>query len=81
LEDRDKVGMFVKAVDPIVRATDAIAGEAVGMRVEVQLENGQEAVGLFIHKYLSETVGSSTAAFAEAILQQCTEPGVTTKLA
>lgn len=66
---------FVRAVDPIVRATDAIAGEAVGMLVELQFDDSKEAVGIFVHKRLSETVGSSTAAFAEAILDKCTEPG------
>lgn len=65
----------MRAVEPIVRATDAIAGEAVGMLIELQFDNSKEAVGIFVHKRLSETVGSSTAAFAEAILDKCTEPG------
>eukprot|EP00892_Ulva_mutabilis_P008194 jgi/Ulvmu1/5747/UM025_0001.1 len=76
LQDRRKVKMFVKAVDPIVRATDAVAGEAVGMLVELQFDDSKEAVGIFVHKRLSETVGSSTAAFAEAILTSCADPGV-----
>ena len=76
LEDRAKVRKFVAWIDPLVRAVDRFAGEAVGMRVEVQLESGQEAVGLFVHKFLSETVGSSTAAFAEALLEGHTAPGV-----
>lgn len=75
LQDRNKVKAFVRAVDPVVRATDAIAGEAVGMLVELQFDDSKEAVGVFVHKRLSETVGSSTAAFAEAILDQSTEPG------
>jgi hypothetical protein len=76
LEDREKVAAFSRFVGPLVRAVDRISGEAVGMRVDVQLESGQEAVGLFVHRYLSETVGSSTAAFAEALLEGSTAPGV-----
>lgn len=41
---------FSTWVGPLVRATDSFAGEAVGMRVELQLANGQEPVGLFVHK-------------------------------
>lgn len=76
LTNREAVKAFVAVVDPIVRATDSFAGEAVGMRVELQLSNGKEAVGLFVHKYLSEVVGSSVAGFADAVLGGCTEPGV-----
>lgn len=67
---------FSRFIGPLVRAVDTISGEAVGMRVDVQLESGQEAVGLFVHRFLSEVVGSSTAAFAEAILEGSTMPGV-----
>lgn len=76
LTNRDSVKSYVKILDPVVRATDSISGEAVGMRVELQLSNGKEAVGLFVHKYLSEVVGSSVAGFADAVLGGCTEPGV-----
>jgi hypothetical protein len=76
LQDRQKVAAFSNFVGPLVRAADAVAGEAVGMRVDVQLESGQEAVGLFIHKFCSEVAGSATAAFAEAVLSGETAPGV-----
>jgi hypothetical protein len=76
LTSRDAVKAFANWVGPLVRATDSFAGEAVGMRVELQLSDGKEAVGLFVHKYLSEAVGSSVAGFADAVLQGCTEPGV-----
>lgn len=66
----------MRFVDPVVRATDALAGEAVGMRVEIELEGGKQAVGLYVHKLLSETVGTSTAGFAEALLEGGTLPGV-----
>jgi hypothetical protein len=75
LTNRDTVKAFVRFVDPLVRVTDAVAGEAVGLRIELQLSDSKEAVGLFIHKRLSETVGSSVAGFAEALLDNCTEPG------
>jgi hypothetical protein len=34
------------------------------MLVEVEMENGTNAAGLFMHKLLSDSVGHSTAAFA-----------------
>jgi hypothetical protein len=50
LEDPANVKRFSTWVGPLVRATDRIAGEAVGMKVEIEMQNGQEAVGLFVHK-------------------------------
>ena len=35
---------------PLVRAADAVSGEAVGMRVDLTLASGQEAVGLYVHR-------------------------------
>ena len=40
-----------------MRLVDPIAGEAVGMRVDVDLEDGTTAAGIFIHKRLSDSVG------------------------
>ena len=39
------------------------------MRVEVELENGQIAAGLFVHKLLSVCVGTCIAAFARCRLR------------
>ena len=46
------------------------------MRVEVDLEGGKTAAGLFIHKRLPEAMGNSVAAFAHAMLNGGTQPGV-----
>lgn len=48
---------LAKMADPWVRLVDPFIGEAVGMRVDVDLENGTTAAGLFVHKLLSESVG------------------------
>ncbi len=40
-----------------MRLVDPLIGEAVGMRVDVDLEDGTTAAGLFVHKLLSESVG------------------------
>ena len=42
---------------PWVKLIDPIAGEKVGMLVEVELTDGSTAAGLFVHKYLSQSVG------------------------
>ena len=42
---------------PAVKLVDPIAGEKVGMLIEVDLEDGKTAAGLFTHKCLSESVG------------------------
>ena len=48
---------LAKMADPWVRLVDPFIGEAVGMRVDVDLEDGTTAAGLFVHKLLSESVG------------------------
>ncbi|XP_020243534.1 uncharacterized protein LOC109821787 [Asparagus officinalis] len=76
LRDRSKVQQFVKLFDPLVRAVDGIAGERVSMRIDLECSNGRTTLGLFTHKKLSESVGISIAAFAMAILEGSTQPGV-----
>ncbi|CAL8463528.1 g3062 [Coccomyxa elongata] len=76
LADRNKSKWLAKMADPWVRLVDPFIGEAVGMRVDVDLEDGTTAAGLFVHKLLSESVGVSTAAFAKAMLAGETQPGV-----
>lgn len=46
------------------------------MRIEVDFEGGKNSAGLFVHKYLSRSMGYSTAAFAQSVLQGKTQPGV-----
>jgi len=76
LRDKNKVQKLVKSVDPLVRAIDVIAGERVSMRVDLDCSNGRNTVGLFTHKKLSVSVGFATAAFALAVLEGNTQPGV-----
>ncbi|XVF47323.1 hypothetical protein PTKIN_Ptkin03bG0100200 [Pterospermum kingtungense] len=76
LRDRNKVQQLVQLFDPIVRAVDGIAGEPVSMRVDLECSDGRSTLALFSHKRLSVSVGNATAAFALAILEGSTKPGV-----
>ncbi|KAK7341261.1 hypothetical protein VNO80_24187 [Phaseolus coccineus] len=76
LRDRNRVQSLVQLFDPFVRALDGIAGERVSMRVDLECASGRHTVGIFSHKRLSVSVGISTAAFALAILEGGTQPGV-----
>ncbi|KAK1295377.1 hypothetical protein QJS10_CPA16g01134 [Acorus calamus] len=76
LRDRSKVQQLVELVDPVVRAFDGIAGERVSMRVDLECSNGRNTIGIFSHKRLSASVGTATAAFALAVLEGSTQPGV-----
>lgn len=40
-----------------VRAVDPLVGEAVAMRVDVELADGTSAAGVYVHKLLSQSVG------------------------
>ncbi|KAE8647375.1 hypothetical protein Csa_002882 [Cucumis sativus] len=74
--DRSKVQNLVQLFDPFVRAFDGLAGERVSMRVDLECSNGRNTVGIFSHRRLSQSVGYSTAAFALAVLEGSTQPGV-----
>ncbi|KAL7227210.1 hypothetical protein ACSBR1_022134 [Camellia fascicularis] len=74
LRDRIKVQNLVEQFDPVVRVVDGIAGERVSMRVNLECADGRSTLALFSHKRLS--VGTATAAFALAILEGSTQPGV-----
>ncbi|KAG0609523.1 hypothetical protein M758_8G191200 [Ceratodon purpureus] len=76
LQDQKKVQSLVKLSDIAVRAVDSFAGERVSMRVDLDCEDGKKATGIFSHKMLSVSVGVSTAAFARAVLEGATQPGV-----
>ncbi|XP_055834438.1 uncharacterized protein LOC129902990 isoform X2 [Solanum dulcamara] len=76
LRDRSKVQQLVQLFDPVVRAVDGTAGEAVSMRVDLECSDGHNRIGIFSHKKLSRSVGISTAAFVLAILEGSTKPGV-----
>lgn len=76
LKDRTKVQQLVQLFDPLVRAVDGIAGERVSMRVDLECTDGRNTLGLFSHRKLSVSVGNATAAFALAVLEGSTQPGV-----
>lgn len=46
------------------------------MRVEVDFKGGKNSAGIFVHRYLGQSMGTSVAAFAHAVLSGHTEPGV-----
>jgi len=76
LNDRKFVREFAKLSDPFVRAVDKWAGEAVAMRIEVDFQDGKNSCGLFVHRYLGQSMGYSVAGFAQAVLKGQTAPGV-----
>lgn len=76
LRDRNRVRSLVQLFDPFVRAIDGIAGERVSMRVDLDCASGRNTVGIFSHRRLSVSVGIATAAFALAVLEGNTQPGV-----
>uniref|UniRef100_A0A5B7AYT3 Saccharopine dehydrogenase NADP binding domain-containing protein n=1 Tax=Davidia involucrata TaxID=16924 RepID=A0A5B7AYT3_DAVIN len=76
LRDRSKVQQLVQLFDPLVRAVDGISGERVSMRVDLECSDGRNTLAIFSHRKLSVSVGTSTAAFALAILEGFTQPGV-----
>lgn len=76
LRDRSKVQRLVELFDPVVRALDGFSGERVSMRVDLECSDGRNTLALFSHKRLSVSVGFATAAFALAILEGSTQPGV-----
>ncbi|KAL3653344.1 hypothetical protein CASFOL_003025 [Castilleja foliolosa] len=76
LRDKSKVQQLVQLFDPLVRVVDGFSGEKVSMRVDLDSSDGRSRIGVFSHKKLSVSVGISTAAFALAILEGSTQPGV-----
>lgn len=60
-------GIWVRLVDPLV-------GEAVGMRVDVELADGTTAAGVYYCKLLSQSVGCAPA--RGACFQPCHAAGV-----
>ncbi|KAF3974623.1 hypothetical protein CMV_002072 [Castanea mollissima] len=76
LRDRSKVQELVQLFDPVVRSVDKVAGERVSMRVDLECSDGRNTVGIFSHRRLSVSVGAATAAFAIAVLEGSTQPGV-----
>ncbi|XP_076884158.1 uncharacterized protein LOC143533190 [Bidens hawaiensis] len=76
LRDRSKVQEMVRLFDPVVRVIDGYAGERVSLRVDLECSGGRQTIGVFTHKRLSISAGYSVAAFALAVLEGSTQPGV-----
>lgn len=76
LKDRSKVQAIVKISDPAVRFVDKWAGEKMAMRVDLECTDGRKASALYSHELLSICVGQAVAAFALAMLEGSTQPGV-----
>ena len=76
LKDRTKVGAIVALSDPLVRQVDKWAGEKVAMRVDLECSDGRRATSIYSHPSLSTSVGQCTAAFALAMLEGSTQPGI-----
>ncbi|CAD6343749.1 unnamed protein product [Miscanthus lutarioriparius] len=77
LRDRNKVQKLVQSVDPLVRAVDGIAGRACLYESRLGLFKWRILLDyLLIKSYLCKSVGFATAAFALAVLEGNTQPGV-----
>lgn len=76
LTDRAKIRAFAKKTNPVIKLVDPLIGEKVGMRVDLELEDGSKACGVFVHKKLSDSAGTCIAAFVDTVLTGGTQPGV-----
>lgn len=46
------------------------------MRIEVDFEGNKNSGGIFVHRYLGQSMGYSVGGFAQAVLKGQTQPGV-----
>jgi hypothetical protein len=46
------------------------------MKVEVDFKDGKNSSGIFVHRYLGQSMGYSVAGFGAAVLKGQTSPGV-----
>ncbi|VAI15707.1 unnamed protein product [Triticum turgidum subsp. durum] len=76
LRDKNVTLKFAECVDPFIRVIDGIVGERVAIRIDLESSNGHTTTGLFAHNNLSVSVGYAAAAFALAVLEGSTKPGV-----
>jgi hypothetical protein len=76
LRDPRAAAALGRLAGPLVAVADAAVGEAVAVKVEVELGGGRAAAALYAHPRLSESVGIATAAFARCMLAGETSPGV-----
>ncbi|KAL0459143.1 UNVERIFIED_CONTAM: hypothetical protein Slati_0541500 [Sesamum latifolium] len=76
LRDQRIVQMLVQFSYPLIRAVDVITGEIMSIKVDLECSDGYNTTAIFSHKRLSEAAGAATAAFALAVLEGSTKPGV-----
>ncbi|QDZ20201.1 saccharopine dehydrogenase-like protein [Chloropicon primus] len=61
---------------PLVVAVDNLVGKTTAMRIDVKYDNDKTSSSLFVHPDTAYTAGTSTAAFAAAVLSGTVPPGV-----
>ena len=61
---------------PFVKLADLVVGEKCAMKVSLEMSDGSNPTGLYVHNKLSVCVGLATAAFAQHMLEGGTQPGV-----
>ncbi|CAA0805844.1 Saccharopine dehydrogenase [Striga hermonthica] len=76
LKDRRIVQFLSKFSYPFIRAVDVISGEKAAIRVDLECSDGYNTSAIFSHQRLAEAAGTATAAFALAVLEGSTKPGV-----
>mmetsp|Transcript_29014 Transcript_29014/g.55656 ORF Transcript_29014/g.55656 Transcript_29014/m.55656 type:complete len:443 (-) Transcript_29014:230-1558(-) len=76
LQNESSVKPLVALAAPFVKLADPLVGEVCAMKISLQMDNGQNPTGIYVHKKLSVCVGQATAAFAQNVLEGGTKPGV-----
>lgn len=76
LGSAEGVKPLVALATPFVKLADKFVGEAVAMKVCLEMDDGSAPTGVYVHKELSKAVGIATAAFAQNMLEGGTQPGV-----
>lgn len=81
LQDPKAAAAIAGALDPLVRAVDALVGETMAMRVDLEWSGASSTTAMssrFVHPRLSKAVGTCVAAFARDLLEhrEVAPPGV-----
>ncbi|GMH35711.1 hypothetical protein BSKO_03579 [Bryopsis sp. KO-2023] len=76
LQDKSFAESMAKFSAPFIEAADKRVGEGVGMRVDLEFDQGKSSSGVFVHPKMSESIGFCVGAFARCMLAGGTQPGV-----
>ena len=76
LQNRDFANGLAQVIMPLVVAVDKLVGKTTAMRIDVKYDNDKTSSSLFVHKDTAYTAGTSTAAFAAALLSGKVPAGV-----